>query len=148
MGDMYDNIEQILKDYVPKSDLRKIVKWIEADQATMGGGLPYQQRLCVADVLFKLKEKTSGGGVMENKIVRLKLVDKTGAGLQIHGFHTQIEDCVEFSMKKGYQIIASEPWVQFGSSQRKEMLAEVFQQMVDLWNDKYAKDFEQVGWSE
>jgi len=39
MGDMYDNIEQILKDYVKKADLRKLVEEMK----------PYHDNSCICE---------------------------------------------------------------------------------------------------
>ena len=79
------------------------------------------------------------------KITRLKSKHREGAGLEIYGFFTETQDCAEFVMKKGYQqvlqceaILGYEPWVQFEPKKRKEVMSELFKQMVDAWNEKYA----------
>jgi len=35
MGDMYDNIEMILRDYVKKDDIRKLVEEMKEDEEIM-----------------------------------------------------------------------------------------------------------------
>ena len=81
---------------------------------------------------------------------RLEFKNIIGAGLQIHADIPFNPHCVEFVMKKGFQpilfgsdceahkVIAYEPWIQFSDKDWDEMLFTVFQEMVDLWNEKYA----------
>lgn len=82
---------------------------------------------------------------------RLEFRNISGAGLQIHADIPFNPNCVEFVMKKGFQpimegaknetnmLISYEPWIQFKPKDWGQMLEEVFQEMVDLWNEKYAK---------
>lgn len=81
---------------------------------------------------------------------KLKLTNLAGTGLEIHADIQFNPNCVEFVMKKGYQpimngaqhetnkVISYEPWIQFPDKDWDEMLECVFQEMVDLWNEKYA----------
>jgi len=60
MGDMYDNIEMILRDYVSKADLRKlVVEWgNEIEYARKyKDPIPYHEaiRLCRKQLLEKLE---------------------------------------------------------------------------------------------
>lgn len=82
---------------------------------------------------------------------RLKLTNHPGTGLEIHADIQFNPQCVEFVMKKGYQpimqgaqsetskVISYEPWIQFPDKDWDDMLEDVFKEMVDLWNEKYAK---------
>ena len=73
------------------------------------------------------------------KIKRLKYKDVSGAGKQIHGFMTEEYNCAEFTTKKNvYQRVATEPWIQFEPKEYSIMMEELFKQMVDCWNEKYA----------
>ena len=86
---------------------------------------------------------------MKTRPNRLKVKNIAGAGLQIHADISFNPNCVEFIMKKGFQpimhgashetekMISYEPWIQFSDKGWDEMLENVFQEMVDLWNDKY-----------
>lgn len=91
--------------------------------------------------------------IMSDKLKRpkrLKCKNVVGAGLQIYADITFEPNCVEFKMKKGYQrimegvphnmLIAYEPWIQFPDKDWDEMLENVFNEMVDLWNEKYATE--------
>ncbi|MCF8354331.1 MAG: hypothetical protein K9H48_07745 [Melioribacteraceae bacterium] len=83
---------------------------------------------------------------------KLKYVNQAGSGLQIHADIQFNPDCVEFKMKNGFQpimfgsqeettkVISYEPWIQFPDKEWCKMLENVFQEMVDLWNEKYGAD--------
>ena len=86
----------------------------------------------------------------EQRPKRLEVRNIPSHGLEIHaeiGFEPK---CVEFTMKKGFQpiaqsgacskemIISYDPWIQFPDKDWTEMLAQVYEEMVDLWNEKYA----------
>ena len=81
---------------------------------------------------------------------RLRFKNVSGAGLQIHADIDFNPKCVEFALKRGYQniahgkpgddmLIAFEPWIQFAPKDWDDMIAKVFEEMVDLWNEKYAE---------
>ncbi len=80
---------------------------------------------------------------------RLEFRNVAGAGLQIHAEIDFEPKCVEFKMKKGLQPILEgnknlhnlgyEPWIQFPANSWDEMLEQTFQEMIDLWNEKYSK---------
>ena len=69
---------------------------------------------------------------------RLKFVNASGAGFQIHADIPSVTKCVEFDLKASWQIIATEPWIQFAPKEWKDMISSVFSEMVDLWNAKNA----------
>jgi hypothetical protein len=62
----------------------------------------------------------------------------SGSGLQIHGDIPAPIDFPEGTMKARFQgmLVACAPWIQFPNSEWDDMLGEVFQEMVDLWNEK------------
>jgi len=80
----------------------------------------------------------------------LKYERVMGAGHQIKAFVNQEVPCVEFTMKKDCEqtimvrcsepvLMASEPFVQFAPDSWESMIAEVFKQMVEAWNEKHAQ---------
>ena len=73
------------------------------------------------------------------KPIKLKIVNAAGAGMQIHGKMPQTTNCAEFELKADFQMIASEPWIQFKPKEWSDMIATTFQEMVDLWNEKNSK---------
>jgi hypothetical protein len=86
---------------------------------------------------------------MSIKIKRLRFDDVPSAGCQIKAFIDQPVPCVEFTMKGNQEqpvmlkcseplLTATEPWLQFAPKVWDEMISELFQQMVDAWNEKYA----------
>jgi len=68
---------------------------------------------------------------------RLVFRDSSGAGKQIHAEIDFSPNCAEFVLKKGLQMIASEPWIQFKPKDWSDMVSNTFQEMVDAWNEKY-----------
>jgi hypothetical protein len=81
---------------------------------------------------------------------RLEVRNQPSHGLEIHAEIGFEPNCVEFRMKKGFQpivqcgacskevVISYDPWIQFPDKDWTEMLAQVYEEMVDLWNEKYA----------
>jgi len=71
---------------------------------------------------------------------RLEMRNVPSAGLQIHGDMPAPIDFPEGTMKARFQgmLIGCAPWIQFPNNEWDEMLEEVFQEMVDLWNAKHA----------
>ena len=86
-----------------------------------------------------------GGNNTMRRPKRLEVRNVAGAGMQIHADIPSTTYCVEFTMKKGFQMIATEPWVQFPPKEWKEMLETVFNEMVELWNEKHAIDNAEEG---
>lgn len=68
---------------------------------------------------------------------KLEYRDVAGAGKQIYADTQYKTDCAEFTMKEGFQMIATEPWIQFPTKGWNEMMEQTFKEMVDLWNAKY-----------
>lgn len=84
---------------------------------------------------------------------RLEFRDVPGAGLQIYADCDFQARCVEYTLKKGYQpvldtvdkhnlpmMVGTNLFIQFRPQNRKQMEQKLFQEMVDCWNEKYAKD--------
>lgn len=89
---------------------------------------------------------------------KLILDDRPGAGLEIRAFLHEEVPCVEFTLcadrpqvvlqtNRPFQrrdgtwgLVGYEPWIQFEPTKWSEMQKELFQQMVDAWNEKYATD--------
>ena len=81
---------------------------------------------------------------------KLEFRNTPGSGVQIHAYIQFNPNCVEFTMKKGFQpimhgateesckMISYAPWIQFPDKDWVEMISGVFLEMVDLWNEKYA----------
>ncbi len=87
----------------------------------------------------------------ELKTARLMYKNISGAGKEIHAMIVREVNCVEFDKLPGphiimhpkaqgpmKSIIGYEPWIQFEPPEWTAMIEETFQQMVDLWNEKYA----------
>jgi hypothetical protein len=79
----------------------------------------------------------------------LEFEDVSGAGLQIKAELDFAPDFIEYKLRPGKQtilhgkpgkdqLIAYEPWTQFSPEEWDKMLAQVFKEMVDLWNIRYA----------
>lgn len=81
---------------------------------------------------------------------RLRYRDVPGAGKQIEAFVDQEVPCVEFTMKRDVflpvvhrcsepLLVFTEPFIQFSPDNWDDMQAQLFQQMVDAWNEKHGK---------
>lgn len=87
---------------------------------------------------------------MPHRPHRLKFEnDRGSSGLQIKATIDFEAMCCEFTKLPGDHIIlhgkpgkdmliAYEPWIQFSPQNWDEMIAQVFEEMVELWNEKYA----------
>ncbi len=84
------------------------------------------------------------------KKIKLEYKDVSGAGRQIHAMIGQEVPCVEFTMRRdiGQPItwipeeplfICSDPWIQFQPQAWKDMIDEIFTEMVNLWNEKHGE---------
>ena len=95
---------------------------------------------------------------------RLVAKHRGGAGFEIYADLPETVECVEFTMKAMEQLVAGqtdadfatkewihpvkinlknvtigfEPFIQFPHEKWNKMIGEVFTEMVDLWNEKYA----------
>jgi len=56
MGDMYDNIEMILRDYVKKDDLNKLAEWFRKKDLNLADLDEGEQRLGYYHAYRKLDE--------------------------------------------------------------------------------------------
>lgn len=68
-----------------------------------------------------------------------------GSGQHIKAQLDESIDCVEFRMIPNAAhsiLIGYSPFIQFPEPKWDAMLNEVFQQMVEAWNDKYSKNVE------
>jgi len=87
----------------------------------------------------------------ELKPARLMYSNISGVGKEIYAMIVREVKCVEFDKLPGPHIImhpraegpmrsvvAYEPWIQFEPKEWSEMIEVMFQQMVDLWNEKNA----------
>lgn len=85
-----------------------------------------------------------------NKI-KLEYEDVLGAGRQIKAMIGQKVPCVEFTMQGDVAqpiiwvpdpakfLLFSDRWIQFQPQAWKDMIDEVFTEMVKLWNEKHGK---------
>jgi hypothetical protein len=85
------------------------------------------------------------------KPVKLRAMYHPGAGWQIDALIPTVTECVEFSLKADFQpcvqchdnvlqsMLGYEPFIQFAPEEWKKMIGETFTEMVNLWNEKYAK---------
>lgn len=77
------------------------------------------------------------------KVSKLEYKKIIGAGCQIHAHIDGDIPCVEFTMNGKMSqpiLIGYEPWIQFPPKEWKDMIAKVFEEMVDAWNEKYNKN--------
>jgi hypothetical protein len=79
------------------------------------------------------------------KVVRLEFRDVVGAGKEVFAQidHEDSINCGEFHLKGKaaqpiMQTVGYAPWIQFPPKEWRDMIEEVFTQMVDAWNEKYA----------
>jgi len=88
----------------------------------------------------------------EIKVSKLHYLDTPGVGKEIFAHISDEVPCVEFTMKgdcrqKIFEAVNAnrmvkygyEPWIQFPPKKWDEMMDKIFQEMVDVWNEKYSK---------
>jgi hypothetical protein len=89
---------------------------------------------------------------------RLKFHDEPSAGCKVFADVKFEANCVEFTMKAGWQpimemctndhkkesahwndlLVAHDLWIQFPPTEYVAMKNQLFREMVDAWNEKYA----------
>jgi len=80
--------------------------------------------------------------------IKLEYRDVVAGGRQIHALIGQEVPCVEFTMRgdvyqpitwspKEPMFICSDPFIQFQPQEWKDMIDEIFTEMVKLWNEKH-----------
>ena len=99
--------------------------------------------------------------------LKLEYKDVPGAGRQVHATIGQKVPCVEFIMRDDIPqpvtwtpqapfLTFCSPWIQFEPQAWRDMIDEMFTEMVKLWNEKYGtqkrtltfKEFEKNWWDE
>lgn len=68
---------------------------------------------------------------------RLVVKHNTCNGTEIHALMSETTSFIEYTTKDAVQF-ATAPWVQFPPTGWDERIEEIYQEMVDLWNEKYA----------
>lgn len=76
------------------------------------------------------------------KPTRLVFQNVVGAGCQIKAHLGEPVNCVEFTMRGDVAqpiLIGYSPFIQFPDGEWEKMIDKTFAEMVQAWNEKYAK---------
>lgn len=79
---------------------------------------------------------TTSNSTLRPKKLEYKNINSVGK--QIYADFGTNFNMVEYTTTQHPQLIASEPWVQFEPEIWDTALDQIFEEMVDLWNEKYS----------